>query len=110
MARGPDSRQRHRRHGHLPGAARGVRPAHHDRIDPADLPGLDGAPKTFVEFTHPLCSDCREWERKLSAGPDPLLKVDVREQPELAEKYGIAIVPTVVAVTPDGAVVERLAP
>ena len=89
---------------------RGISPAHHDRVDPADLPGLDGAPRTFVEFTHPLCSECQDWERRLLATGDPLLRVDVRVQPDLAHKYGIAIVPTVVAVAPDGAVLERLAP
>lgn len=89
---------------------RGISPAHHDRIDPADLPGLDGRPRSFVEFTHPLCAECQEWERRLLAGDDPLLTVDVREQPELARKYGIAIVPTVVAIAPDGTVLERLAP
>jgi thioredoxin-like negative regulator of GroEL len=39
-----------------------------------------------------------------------VLQIDVRSQPELARKYGIAIVPTVVAVAPDGTVLERLAP
>ncbi|MEO8092091.1 MAG: DUF4395 family protein [bacterium] len=89
---------------------RGISPTHHDRIDPLDLPGLDGAPRSFVEFTHPLCSECRAWEQRLVATGDPLLKVDVRDQPELAKKYGIAIVPTVVAVAADGEVLERLAP
>jgi hypothetical protein len=36
--------------------------------------------------------------------------VDVRDRPELARKYGIAIVPTVVAVAADGTVLDRLAP
>ena len=89
---------------------RGISPAHRDRIDPADLPGLDGAPRSFVEFTHPLCAECRDWERRLLVTGDPLLKVDVRERPDLAKKYGIAIVPTVVAIAPDGEVLERLAP
>ncbi|HET8975204.1 MAG TPA: DUF4395 family protein [Solirubrobacterales bacterium] len=89
---------------------RGVSPAHHDHISPADLPGLDGAARTYVEFTHPLCSECQDWERRLLEADGPLLKVDVRERPELAKKYGIAIVPTVVAVAPDGEVLERLAP
>lgn len=89
---------------------RGISPQHHDRIDPADLPGLNGAPLAHVEFTHPLCSDCREWEERLTAAPEPLVTVDVRERPELARKYGIAVVPTVVAVGPGGEVLERLAP
>jgi hypothetical protein len=89
---------------------RGISPSHHDRIDPTDLPGLDGAPRSFVEFTHPLCSECREWERRLLTESAPLLKVDVREQPDLAHKYGVAIVPTVVEVAPDGRVLDRLAP
>jgi hypothetical protein len=89
---------------------RGISPAHHDRLEPADLPGLDGAPRSHVEFTHPLCAECREWESRLSARPEPFVKVDVRDRPDLARKYGIAIVPTVVAVSPDGEVLERLAP
>ena len=89
---------------------RGISSARHDRLDPADLPGLDGASLGLVEFTHPLCAECREWERRLSARAEPFVKVDVRDRPDLARKYGIAIVPTVVAVGPGGEVVERLAP
>lgn len=88
---------------------RGISPAHHDRIDPADLPALDGAQRAHVEFTHPLCSECREWERRLAERPEPLVQIDVRERPELARKYGIAIVPAVFAVAADGEVLERLA-
>lgn len=89
---------------------RGISPTRHDRLDPADFPGLDRAPRSFVEFTHPLCSECQDWEQRLVATGDPLVQVDVRDQPDLAHKYGIAIVPTVVAVAPDGEVLKRLAP
>jgi hypothetical protein len=89
---------------------RGISPRHHSHIDPADLAGLDGHARAYVEFTHPLCADCREWEERLRARPEPLLTFDVRERPDLAHKYGVAVVPTVVAVDPDGAVLERLAP
>jgi hypothetical protein len=87
---------------------RGISPRHHDRIDPADLPqGLNG--RAHVEFTHPLCSECREWERRLEARPEPLVRIDVRERPDLARKYGIAVVPAVFAVSSSGEVIERLA-
>lgn len=89
---------------------RGISPRHHSHIEPADLGLLDGRPRTFVEFTHPLCSECRDWERRLAERPEPLITLDVRERPDLAHKYGIAVVPTVVAVAPDGTVLERLAP
>lgn len=89
---------------------RGISPQHHAQLDPADLGGLGGAERAYVEFTHPLCAECRQWECRLAAAPEPLLKFDVRERPDLARKYGVAIVPTVVAVNADGAVVERLAP
>jgi hypothetical protein len=89
---------------------RGISPRRHSHIEPADLGALDGHERAFVEFTHPLCGECREWERRLSGKPDPLVVVDVRERPELARKYGIAVVPTVFAVAADGAEVERLAP
>ncbi|MGH2957699.1 MAG: DUF4395 family protein [Solirubrobacterales bacterium] len=88
---------------------RGISARHHDRIDPADLDGAASG-SAYVEFTHPLCADCREWEQRLSAEPEPLLTFDVRDRPDLARKYGIAVVPTVFRVGPDGAVLERLAP
>lgn len=89
---------------------RGISPRRHSHIEPADLAGLDGHPRAVVEFGHPLCGECREWERRLAAGPDPLIAIDVRARPDLARKYGIAVVPTVFAVDRDGAVLERLAP
>ena len=89
---------------------RGISPRRRARLDPADLNGLDGHSRTYVEFTHPLCSECREWEERLRSNGAPLVTLDVRERPDLARKYGIAIVPTVLAVGPDGTVLERLAP
>ncbi|MGZ5337475.1 MAG: DUF4395 family protein [Solirubrobacterales bacterium] len=89
---------------------RGISPRHNDHLDPADLGGVKGSPRAFVEFTHPLCADCQEWEARLRTEPDPLLTVDVSERPELARKYGITVVPAVFAVSGDGAVLERLAP
>ena len=89
---------------------RGISPRHHDRIDPADLPALDGAPQAFVEFTHPLCAECRAWERRLGERDEPLVTVDVSRRPEIARKYGITVVPTVFAVAADGTLLQRLAP
>jgi uncharacterized protein DUF4395 len=88
---------------------RGISPRHHSHIDAADLDGVGSGP-AYVEFTHPLCSECHQWERRLAAEPEPLLQLDVSERPELAHKYGVAVVPTVLKVAPDGAVLERLAP
>ena len=89
---------------------RGISPRHHSHIEPADIGPLDGHDRAFVAFSHPLCGECREWERRLSAESDPLIKLDVRERPDLARKYGIAVVPTVLAVGANGTVLERLAP
>ena len=86
---------------------RGVAARHVTRIDPGDVP-LDGA--GVVQFTHPLCSECREWERRLESEGRPHTAIDVSQRPELARKYGVAVVPTVVAVAGDGTVLERLAP
>jgi hypothetical protein len=88
---------------------RGISPRHHAQIDTADLNGLGGG-AAYVEFTHPLCSECQEWEERLRSEPEPLLKLDVSDRPDLARKYGVAVVPTVLRVAPDGAVLERLAP
>jgi hypothetical protein len=93
---------------------RGISPQHHTRLDPADLSigGSDLASheRAYVEFTHPLCSECRRWEATLRTRATPLVTLDVTRRPDLARKYGVAIVPTVVAVGPDGTVLERLAP
>ena len=86
---------------------RGVSAKHAPRIEPDDV-GLDGA--GVVQFTHPLCTDCRDWERRLDEAGDPYVVIDVSRRPELARKYGVAVVPTVVAVGGDGTVLERLAP
>jgi uncharacterized protein DUF4395 len=86
---------------------RGIAAKHVARIDPDDVP-LDGA--GVVQFTHPLCSECREWERRLEREGGPHAEIDVSRSPELARKYGVAVVPTVVAVAGDGTVLERLAP
>lgn len=88
---------------------RGIKPSHHDHIDPSDLPGLSAA-GAYLEFTHPLCSECHEWERKLSSNSEPLLTVDVSQHSDLAHKYGVTVVPTVFRLAGDGEVLERLAP
>ena len=88
---------------------RGISPQHRGALDPSDLELGDGA-NTYVEFGHPLCAECSQWERRLRANGEPLVTIDVRERPDLARKYGVAIVPTVVQVSADGRVVERLAP
>jgi Domain of unknown function (DUF4395) len=87
---------------------RGISARRNDRLDPADLDGVAGG-RAFVEFTHPLCADCREWERRLRDADAPLVTLDVSEHPDLARKYGIAIVPSVFEVAGDGAVLRRLA-
>jgi hypothetical protein len=89
---------------------RGISAGGTHKLDPADMAGLAGASETIVEFTHPLCAECREWEGRLAAGSAPFLKLDVRERPDLARKYGIAVVPTVLVVDPSGSVLRRLAP
>lgn len=89
---------------------RGVAARHVTRIDPADvaLPATDGS--AVVHFTHPLCSECRDWEQRLQRERRAHVVVDVSRQPRLAEKYGIAVVPTVVSIAADGTVLRRLAP
>jgi hypothetical protein len=86
---------------------RGVSPRRLPRLEPGDT-GLkaDG----IVHFTHPLCSECRHWEDRLEREGRRHVKIDVSKRPELARRYGIAVVPTVIAVSGDGTVVERLAP
>jgi len=86
---------------------RGVGHGELRRIDRADLG--EAAGEVVVHFTHPLCSECVDVERRLKTEGRTLVTVDVRTRPDLARKYGIGIVPTAVAVAADGAVTARLA-
>ncbi len=87
---------------------RGVRSGQVGAVDLAGLGGVgDGV--TVVEFTHPLCSECRELEQRLAGGGRPLLSIDVSKRPDLARRYHVTVVPTAFAVAADGTVLERLA-
>jgi thiol-disulfide isomerase/thioredoxin len=87
---------------------RGIRSHRLERIDLRDV-GLSPDGEVVVEFTHPLCTDCRALEARLRAEGRRVVTVDVSSRPELARKYGIAVVPTAVTVRGDGAVSARLA-
>ncbi|MPZ88765.1 MAG: DUF4395 family protein [Nitriliruptorales bacterium] len=86
---------------------RGVRPGQVDGFDLATLGAPSG--EVLVEFTHPLCSECREVGERLRTDGRPVLSVDVSEQPDLARRYHVAVVPTAYAVAADGRVLQRLA-
>jgi Domain of unknown function (DUF4395) len=88
----------------------GIRGRRLDRVDLADV-GVTARPDgdIVVSFGHPLCTDCQALEAEVRASGRPLVSVDVRSQRGLARKYGVTLVPTAVAVTPDGRVVARLA-
>jgi len=87
---------------------RGVRSHLLDRVELGDF-GLAPNGEVVVQFTHPLCSDCATLERRFRAEGRSVVTVDVSKRPELARKYGVALVPTAVAVSSSGAVVARLA-
>ena len=88
----------------------GVRTRGFDRVELSEL-GVDRAldSEIVVAFGHPLCTDCTELEASLRAGGGPVVSVDVRARPDLARRYGIALVPTAVRVAADGRVMARLA-
>ena len=87
---------------------RGVHPGSPQRIDLDEL-GRASAGPVVVQFTHPLCTDCRTVERRLAQEGHELVVVDVSRRPELARKYHVSVVPTALAVAGDGLVLERLA-
>ena len=86
---------------------RGVGHGELRRIERHDIG--DAAGDVVVHFTHPLCSECLDVERRLRSEGRTLVTVDVRRRPDLARKYGIGIVPTAVAVAANGAITARLA-
>jgi hypothetical protein len=85
---------------------RGIRPGHHDRVDLRDFGASPGA---VIQFTHPLCSDCRELEQRLAAEEDNVVLVDVSRRRDLARKYHVHVVPLALRVAGSGRVLERLA-
>ena len=88
---------------------RGVRARRIDAVDLGELGAASGGGEVVVEFTHPLCTDCRSLEAELRAAGRTVVTVDVSRRPDIARKYGVVLVPTAVAVSSSGAVVERLA-
>jgi len=86
---------------------RGIRSLRVHRVDLAEL-GVPAGHGAVVQFTHPLCSDCQELTARLSAERRAPILVDVSKRPELARKYGVAVVPLAFEVSADGAVVKRL--
>ena len=87
---------------------RGVRSKVIDQVDLVELGAVVDS-EIVVEFTHPLCTDCRDLERRLRGEGRAVLAIDVSKQPHLARKYGVTVVPTAVLVGPDGAVRSRIA-
>ena len=85
---------------------RGIRPGHHDAVDMRDF---GTASEAVIQFTHPLCSDCRELEKTLSATEDELVIVDISQRRDLARKYHVDVVPLALRVSEQGKVLERLA-
>lgn len=65
---------------------------------------------TWVVFTSPTCAPCRGLLDLLARRAPSLAvrTVDVLDQPDLVEQYGVRSTPTVVVASPDGRVVERL--
>lgn len=71
------------------------------RVDRSDFDITGDQPVTLL-FSHPLCTDCHRVEREYRARGESLVGIDVRERRDLARKYGVSIVPTLVLVEPDG--------
>jgi hypothetical protein len=86
---------------------RGVRPGAPRHIDLAEVgaPASDGV---VVEFTHPLCGDCLDLHARLVGAGRRVVPVNVAERPDLARKYGVAVVPLAFAVRADGTVERRV--
>ena len=85
----------------------GPAPADHPPV-PAAL--LDGADRTWVLFTTPLCAMCGPVEERLRATePDAnVVKVDATRRPDLAGAYSVRSAPTVLLADGEGRVQARL--
>jgi hypothetical protein len=89
---------------------RGIRTARLDRLAMDELGLADiGRGEHVVAFTHPLCTDCHSLIDSLSAAGRRVRTIDVRDRPDLARKYGVAVVPMAFAVDERGMVLARVA-
>jgi hypothetical protein len=88
---------------------RGIRPGSITHVDLAEIGADRPDGEVVVQFTHPLCTDCHALEDELRSAGSRVVTVDVSRRPELARKYGVALVPTAVAVGPGGSVIRRIA-
>lgn len=87
---------------------RGIRPGTAGSIDLPEV-GARAPGPLVVQFTHPLCTECRVVEKRLRTEGHELVVVDVSKQRELARKYHVSVVPAAFAVGADGRIVARLA-
>lgn len=84
---------------------RGISARRIDELALAELGIGDSMPgERVVAFTHPLCTDCRDLITELRATGQQVDAIDVRERPDLARKYGVAVVPMAFTVDQGGAV------
>jgi hypothetical protein len=88
--------------------ARGIKPGTARRIDLSELGAPEGT-EVVVQFTHPLCTECRTVEQRLSNEGFDIVTIDVSKNRELAHKYNVSVVPIALRVHGDGRVLERLA-
>jgi hypothetical protein len=86
---------------------RGVRRRAPLRIDVSEL-GAEPVDGTVVTFTHPLCTECHGLDERLRAAGHRVVAVDVSRRPELARRYGVALVPLAYALRADGTVERRV--
>jgi hypothetical protein len=86
---------------------RGIRPGATRRIDLAEL-GADSTGPLVVQFTHPLCSECRAAESRLRTEGHDLVTIDVSKHRALARKYNVSVVPAAFAVDADGSILSRV--
>jgi Domain of unknown function (DUF4395)/Thioredoxin len=92
----------------LSARVRGIRPGTATRIDLVEL-GVTTSLPVVIEFSHPLCSECRDVQPKLRDSGRELVVVDVSQSKELARKYNVSVVPTAFLVEANGEVQARLA-
>ncbi len=88
--------------------ARGVRSGEVRAVDLAEL-GVTPGDEIVVQFTHPLCTECRDLETRLTASRRRLVSVDVSKRPDIAHRYHVSVVPAAFSVDREGTVLERLA-
>jgi len=98
---------------HRPAPPDGI--AWHTTLAEARKAAAESGKPIFVKFTAEWCGPCKRMDRSTFPNPDvgktlasfEAVKVDIDKYPDLAGKFGVQSIPTLIVMTPAGEITKR---